>query len=233
MPEWFNHTFATDLEHSSLDIAARLISALALGCVVAMIYRLTHGRAGGRGGGGLSVGLMATLVLLTVLIAMVTLVIGNNVARAFSLVGALAIVRFRTIVEDTRDTAFVIFAVVVGMALGSGAWQVPILGIPIVAAGAFLFGPRATVNGGALDHGAAEWLLTVRVGNEQLAEGPLDAALGAHLRSWRLSGVISARGGSAFEKTYSVRFLPGQTAAGLAGALTGMEGVQGVELRPA
>src|SRR4026209_160607 len=51
---------------------------------------------------------------------MSTQVIGDNIARAFGLVGALSIVRFRTVVEDTRDTAFVIFAVVVGMAIGAG-----------------------------------------------------------------------------------------------------------------
>jgi hypothetical protein len=66
-------------------------------------------------------GFIPTLVLLTVLIALVTKVIGNNSARAFSLVGTLALFRFRTVVEDTRDTAFVIFAVVIGMAVGAGA----------------------------------------------------------------------------------------------------------------
>ena len=62
---------------------------------------------------------VVTLVLLTILIAMVTQVIGDNVARAFSLVGALSIVRFRTVVRDTQDTAYVIFAVAVGMAVGA------------------------------------------------------------------------------------------------------------------
>src|SRR3712207_7408096 len=57
-------------------------------------------------------------VLLAVLVALVTLVIGDSTARAFGLVGALSIVRFRTVVEDTRDTAFVIFAVALGMAAG-------------------------------------------------------------------------------------------------------------------
>src|SRR3712207_7596331 len=52
--------------------------------------------------------------------AMVTQVIGDNIARAFSLVGALSIVRFRTVVRDTQDTAYVIFAVAVGMAVGAG-----------------------------------------------------------------------------------------------------------------
>ena len=51
-------------------------------------------------------------MLLSILIAMVTQVIGDNIARAFSLVGALSIVRFRTVVRDTQDTAYVIFAVV-------------------------------------------------------------------------------------------------------------------------
>ena len=63
----------------------------------------------------------------------VALVIGNSVARAFSLVGALSIVRFRTVVDDTRDTAFVIFSVVVGMAAGAGLLFVPLLGLPLVA----------------------------------------------------------------------------------------------------
>ncbi len=60
-------------------------------------------------------------MLLAVLIAMVTQVIGDNVALAFSLVGALAIVRFRTVVRDTQDTAFVMLSVVVGMAVGARA----------------------------------------------------------------------------------------------------------------
>ena len=85
--------------------------------------------------------MVATLVLLTVLIAMVTMVIGDSIARAFSLVGALAIVRFRTVVEDTRDTAFVIFAVAVGMAAGAGFLKAALVGLPFAAAAAFLFRP--------------------------------------------------------------------------------------------
>ena len=70
---------------------------------------------------------VVTLVLLTILIAMVTQVIGDNVARAFSLVGALSIVRFRTVVRDTQDTAYVIFAVAVGMAVGANNFSVAAL----------------------------------------------------------------------------------------------------------
>jgi hypothetical protein len=110
------------------ELTVRLLAALLLGLAVACIYRCSHGRRKED-----ARVLFATLVLLSLLIAMVALVIGNSVARAFSLVGALSIVRFRTVVDDTRDTAFVIFSVVVGMAAGAGLLFVPLLGLPLVA----------------------------------------------------------------------------------------------------
>src|SRR5829696_4825157 len=96
-----------------LVVTARLVIAMILGGLVAWTYRHT------RQPEQITATFPATLVLLSILIAMVTQVIGDNVARAFSLVGALSIVRFRTVVRDTKDTAFVIFSVVVGMAVGA------------------------------------------------------------------------------------------------------------------
>jgi hypothetical protein len=87
---------------TSATVVIRLVGALLLGGVVALIHRRTRGKADGIESFGV------TLVLLSILIAMVTQVIGDNVARAFSLVGALSIVRFRTVVRDTQDTAYVI-----------------------------------------------------------------------------------------------------------------------------
>src|SRR5207244_4097909 len=92
MPEWLRDTGVTTEEWSLalfIELTSRLTVAFALGCVVAGVYHLTQKRR------DRATNLLPTLVLLTVLIAMVTLVIGNSVARAFSLVGALAIVRFR------------------------------------------------------------------------------------------------------------------------------------------
>src|SRR2546430_16835316 len=71
-----------------------------------------------------------------------TQVIGDNVARAFSLVGALSIVRFRTVVRDTQDTAFVIFAVIVGMAVGADHVWVGIVGLAVVSVAIFILRPR-------------------------------------------------------------------------------------------
>lgn len=54
------------------------------------------------------------------LTAVVIMVIGNNLARAFGLVGALSIIRFRTAVKETMDIVYIFFGLVVGMAAGVG-----------------------------------------------------------------------------------------------------------------
>src|SRR4029078_12626198 len=114
----------------------RLVLATLLGLAIAWIYR----RARPADGEAESFGV--TLVLLTVLIAMVTQVIGDNVARAFSLVGALSIVRFRTVVRDTQDTAYVIFAVAVGMSMGANHPSVALCGLTVVGVTALLLRRR-------------------------------------------------------------------------------------------
>ncbi len=51
--------------------------------------------------------------------SIVMMIIGSNIARAFSLVGALSIIRFRTAVKDARDTAYLFAAMIAGMGCGT------------------------------------------------------------------------------------------------------------------
>ncbi len=59
-------------------------------------------------------------------------VIGDSIARAFSLVGALSIIRFRTAIQDPRDIGFVFYALAVGMAVGAGSPAIAILATFII-----------------------------------------------------------------------------------------------------
>jgi uncharacterized membrane protein YhiD involved in acid resistance len=61
------------------------------------------------------------------LISIVMVIIGDSIARAFSLVGALSIIRFRTAIQDPRDIGFVFYALAVGMAIGAGSPSVAVL----------------------------------------------------------------------------------------------------------
>jgi uncharacterized membrane protein YhiD involved in acid resistance len=219
MPEQFRALF-TEPAATPLVVLARLVGAMLLGGAVAFVYS----RA--RGNGDTSSSFSVTLVLLSILIAMVTQVIGDNVARAFSLVGALSIVRFRTVVRDTQDTAFVIFAVAVGMAVGAGHPTVALSGIGIVGLAAWFMNRRQPA---VEPHGPYE--LEVRVALGPDPEGLLRETLDAHARGRRLTSMATARQGMAIEVAYRL-YLRSEAAAGeLVRGLNRLEGVQSVALR--
>jgi len=90
--------------YSLLYVLENLFAALLTGLFIGYVYRKTHR------GLSYSQSLVITLVLMCLIVCSVMMVIGSNLARAFALVGALTIVRFRTVVKDTRDTAFIFFA---------------------------------------------------------------------------------------------------------------------------
>jgi uncharacterized membrane protein YhiD involved in acid resistance len=226
MPEWLQKAVHDEVVVTLDVLVLRLVVAFILGCAAAGVYHLTTRRTGDRRGISEPRAFLATLVLLSVLIALVTLVIGSNVARAFSLVGALAIVRFRTVVEDTRDTAFVIFAVVVGMAAGAGYLEAALVVTPLVFVAAWLFAPR----GAALPE-SGEVRLALRLGVGRPVEEQVNALLKQRVPRYRLVGVATARGGAALDVTYAVATLPPTESLALVGDLSRVEGVQSVEMK--
>jgi uncharacterized membrane protein YhiD involved in acid resistance len=221
MPDWLKDSFHSNVTLSEWIIAARLAAAFGLGVLVAGIYRFSR-----RSNTDPS-SFVTTLVLLTVLIGMVSLVIGDSVARAFSLVGALAIVRFRTVVEDTRDTAFVILAVGVGMAAGTGFLAAALIAMPFAAIAAVLFRPRDLT----MAPPTADYQLMVRVGLGHQSNDVLRVIFDKHLERARLTLTATARQGTAFEMTYAVRLRNPDGAMALVTELNAVEGIQGVELR--
>jgi hypothetical protein len=220
MPDWLNGSLPADGEVSVDVLVARLVAAAILGGAVAAVYFLTQRKHRAE-----AAPLVSTLVLLAVLIAMVTVVIGNSVARAFGLVGALSIVRFRTVVDDTRDTAFVIFAVVVGMAVGSGKTTLALVALPVVAGAAWLLSRW----GGQADDDPGPASLVVRLTVGLDPDAVLGAVLPRFLSESRVVSVGTARQGAAVELNYAARLRGGLSAVVLVGELTRTEGVVGVE----
>jgi len=202
------------------DVGIRLAGSLVGGFAVALVYRLTRRDDG-------SSHLPATLVLLAILIAAVTQVIGNNAARAFSLVGVLSIVRFRTVVRDTRDTAFVIFAVVVGMAVGAGSMVVAVECLVAVTLASWLLGTRGGLLGGV----RPEFDLILRSGLGQEVEVIASDIFKAQISSRETIAVTTAKQGTALEYTYRVRLAVGRRPEDLIRSLNRIEGIDNVELR--
>jgi hypothetical protein len=205
-----------------IDLLIRLVLAMALGGIVAWIYRRTRDLTDA------SPTFPATLVLLSVLIAMVTQVIGDNVARAFSLVGALSIVRFRTVVRDTQDTAFVIFAVVVGMAVGANDLWVASIGLVVVGASAALMRPKSAVSHDMLPDDTFTLVLRIGIGVD--LDKVLGSLLDTHLKSRHLLSIRTARQGISIEVSYTTRLKATCSPDDLVKALNLIDGVQSVEL---
>ena len=210
--------------HIPLDnLLLRLVLAVALGGVVGCVYRLTQ-----RADNPAAPSFVATLVLLCVIIAMVTQVVGDNLGRAFTLVGALSIVRFRTVVEDTRDTAFVIFAVVVGMASGLGNFWVASIGLCIVSAAAALLFWLQRYTFAAQ---TADWNLLLRVSAGFGSDTPWQSLFAKHCDQAQLQSTATARQGAAVELTYKLRLKPGVTPLQFLNEMNRLEGIQNLELK--
>jgi hypothetical protein len=103
-------------------VAVRVGMAFLCGLAIAWLYRRTYR------GPGYSVAYTNTLILLAMSTAVIIMVIGNNLARAFGLVGALSVVRFRHAVKNTQDIVYVFLALGVGMAAGVGFYAVALVG---------------------------------------------------------------------------------------------------------
>jgi len=94
------------------QVLINLTTALIAGFIVSTSYRLSFT------GLSYSPSYVRALVILSVITALVIMTIGNNLARAFGLVGAMTVIRFRTAVKDIQDIVFIIFSLAVGMASG-------------------------------------------------------------------------------------------------------------------
>lgn len=104
------------------SVVLGLVLAFILGQVLAWVYYATHS------GLSYSKSFVQSLVLIAVVVAMVMTAIGDNLIMALGLMGALAMIRFRNMIKDTRDIAFISAALVIGMACGAQRFFTSIVG---------------------------------------------------------------------------------------------------------
>ena len=116
------------------QITMHILVSAALGGLIFLSYVLSHkGTSYSRKFG-------VTLVVLTVMTGTVMTVIGNNIALSLGMVGALSIVRFRTALKDSRDTAYVFWTIIVGICCGVGDYVVAAAGSTAIFLVFLLFG---------------------------------------------------------------------------------------------
>tara|TARA_B100000989_G_scaffold197762_1_gene149348 strand:+ start:625 stop:1317 length:693 start_codon:yes stop_codon:yes gene_type:complete len=106
---------ATNVISISLtDSIIGMLMSVAISFILSYIYMKTHS------GYSYSRNYIFSLILISLTISLIMTIIGSNIARAFALVGAMSIVRFRNPIKETRDLAYIFMSIAIGMACGTG-----------------------------------------------------------------------------------------------------------------
>ena len=122
MKDKLYNLFASSGELTNLEVTTNILMAAILGFLIFISYYISHR------GTIYSKKFNSTLVVLTILTGTVMTVIGNNIALSLGMVGALSIVRFRTAIKDSRDTAYIFWTIIVGICCGVGDYKVAAIG---------------------------------------------------------------------------------------------------------
>jgi len=203
---------------SAAEVTLRLLLAFVLGQALAWVYYATHT------GMSYSRNFVQSLVLITVVVAMVMAVIANSLVTAVGLMGALAIIRFRNILKDTRDIAFVFCSLAVGMACGSGRFGVAVIGATILGLIAWYL---ARFGFGA--HEPHNAFLRLRTSGPVGDDPGIREVLDRHNRRWVLAAANESGAGPA-EYTFHLQIDDMADNGAMIAALQGMDVILDLDL---
>ena len=165
---------------SVYTVLTNLGISLACGITIALVYRFIYK------GPSYSSTYVNSLVLLSLITSLVIMVIGNNLARAFGLVGAMSIIRFRTAVRDVQDIVFIFFALAVGMGSGVGLHAIAIAGTLLICLVTIVL---VTFNFGA--PGKSEYVLQISYPPSKATDLKISEILERYCRGLRLVNMKS------------------------------------------
>jgi len=206
-----------------INIAAILINlfvAFISGLIISYVYRIIYK------GPSYTISFVQSIVLLSIITAIVISVIGNNLARAFGLVGAMSIVRFRTAVRDAIDIVFIFLSLAVGLASG--------VGLRVIALTGTLFACAVILVLSKLSYGTPkrdEVLLqfTTITGDKETSP-PYQSVLERFCKKFKLINLKSNGGGYAAECFYHVTLRDVNSGPELINALKKIEGINNINL---
>ena len=197
---------------SVAEVAIGLIMSVLLAFFIYFVYKKTYT------GVMYSKNFNVTLLLITVITTMVMMIIGSNLALSLGMVGALSIIRFRTAVKDTKDSAYIFWAIAVGISCGSGIYSIAILGSIVIAIILFF------ISKDILDD--STYLVIVH-GTEELDEQKVTETVRKHCKkvNLKMKNITSVSS----DITYGVS-LAADNDNELSGELKSLEGVNGINI---
>ena len=173
-----NITKGSDI--SSPTVILVLVLSFILGLAIAIVYQKTFKSL------SYSSSFILALILLPLITSLVLLTIGSNLARAFGLVGTLAIIRFRTPVKDPKDMVFIFLTLATGIIVGTQNYHIAIIGVIFILIIILIFDK---INFGSFVNN--QFFLTVRADKRKLEQKNIEILLQKYCKSFSLNRLNS------------------------------------------
>lgn len=210
-------TFSLTVREAISNILVSFIS----GIFIAILYRVTYR------GVSYSTNFANAIIMLTMITALVIMVIGNNLARAFGLVGAMSIIRFRTAVKDSQDIMFIFFALGIGLSAGVGLYAVTFSSTILIGLAIFF---TSRIN--SANPPQKEFLLQIYSSEENLENDPFQIPFIKYCDKYKIINVkaIEEEYGTQMEFSYYVKLKSENRGSTLVKELKNISGVNNVNL---
>ena len=189
-------TIIQTVDGTSLTLVNTLIiigTSFLLGALISVVYMKTMKKT------GYSPSFAVTLVMLPMIISVIILLVGNNVARAFSLAGAFSLIRFRSAPGEPKDIAYVFFTLAVGLCTGMGYLGYAVIFTAIMCV--VMWGVEVT-NFARMKTKTMK--LKIVVPEDLNYEGTFDEILEDYALTYHLDQVRTRDFGALFELTYTL-----------------------------
>ncbi len=211
-----NFLYLAETESNAAIIIINLVFVFVLELAIAWVYRRTHRTL------SYSQSFVSTIILMGVIASLIMMVVTENIVGAFALLGAFSLIRFRTIVKETRDIAFVFFALAIGVAVGTNNYVVGLIGTVLISA-AILFLNR--INFGSAARGGHIAVILAKPPFSPTHKSPWQEFIKAH-------SILNIKtlGENMSEYTLGIQLKEPADAPLLVDALRKNEGVENVEL---
>lgn len=190
------------------DVALALALSFVLSATIGWVYRATHRNV------SYSQSYVQTLVILGMIISLIMLVVGSNIARAFALVGALSVIRFRNAIKETRDVGFIFLVMGIGMACGTRFYT-----LAIIATVAICLAVLVMQRFNWFHLNVQRQVVKVQVPPDGDYANDIQDVLIRYTAEFELVSMESIRGGALTELLYTVRLRKGGEPADLVAAL--------------
>ena len=170
-------------------------AALILGMIVALVHMLCART---------NKNFVVTLSVLPLLVTVVILLVNGNLGTSVAILGAFSLIRFRSIPGNSRELMYVFFAMVIGLAVGTGYIAFACIFTIICALATLVL---TKVNFGAIAD--KNKVLTILVPEDLDYTDMFDEEFKKYLTRYELTKTRTTNMGSMFELTYNVTMKSG------------------------